>query len=61
MMKKGDGYLEHVLSKSKTFGNPFQKDVWGPRSKRGVLSEWPDYAWKMPEPTKKSRKSSIYD
>jgi len=27
-MKKGKGYPEHVLSKSKTFGNPFQKDVW---------------------------------
>jgi len=61
MMKKGDGYLEHVLSKSKTFGNPFNKDVMGIRSERGVLNEWPDYAWKMPEPAKKSRKSTLYD
>ena len=60
-MKKGDGYLEHVLSKSKTFGNPFEKEVMGIRSERGVLNEWPDYAWKMPEPVKKSRKSTIYD
>ena len=60
-MKKGDGYLEHVLSKSKTFGNPFEKEVMGIRSERGVLNEWPDYAWKMPEPEKKSRKSTLYD
>jgi len=53
-MKKGKGYLEHVLSKSKTFGNPFKKEVMGIRSERGVLNEWPDYAWKMPEPEKKS-------
>jgi len=61
MMKKGDGYLEHVLSKSKTFGNPFKKDVWGPRNDRAVLGEWPDNTWKMPEPVKKSRKSTMYD
>jgi len=60
-MKKGDGYLEHVLSKSKTFGNPFEKEVMGIRSERGILNEWPDYAWKMPEPEKKSRKSTLYD
>ena len=61
MMKKGKGYPEHVLSKSKTFGNPFQKDVLGFRSERAVLNEWEDYSWKMPEPEKKSRKSTMFD
>ena len=61
MMKKGKGCPEHVLSKSKTFGNPFKKDVLGLRSERAVLNEWEDYSWKMPEPEKKSRKSTLYD
>tara|TARA_R100001480_G_scaffold150893_1_gene151870 strand:+ start:273 stop:446 length:174 start_codon:yes stop_codon:yes gene_type:complete len=52
---------DHYLSKNKTFGNPFKKEVMGIRSERGVLNEWPDYAWKMPDPVKKSRKSTMYD
>jgi hypothetical protein len=58
MMKK---IKDHYLSKNKTFGNPFEKEVMGIRSERGVLNEWPDYAWKMPDPVKKSRKSTLYD
>jgi len=61
MMKKGKGYLEHVMSKSKTYGNSFQNEVMGVLSERSVLNEWDDYAWKMPEPEKKSRKSTLYD
>jgi len=60
MMKKGKGYPEHVVNKSKTYGNSFATDVVGPRSRRAVLNEWPDYAWKMPEPAKKSRKSTLF-
>jgi len=60
MMKKGKGYPEHVVNKSKTYGNPFAENVVGVRSERGVLNEWPDYAWKMPEPAKKSRKSTLH-
>jgi hypothetical protein len=64
MMKKGKGYLEHVLSKSKTYGNAFEtydKDVIGPRSLRGVLNEWSDDAWRIPEPEKNSRNSTMFD
>ena len=60
MMKKGKGYPEHVVNKNKTYGNSFTEDVWGIRSERAVLNEWPDYAWKMPEPAKKSRKSTLF-
>ena len=49
MMKKGKGYPEHVVNKSKTYGNSFAADVVGPRSRRAVLNEWPDYAWNGPE------------
>ena len=59
-MTKGKGYPEHVLSKSKTYGDAYDKDIVGLRSERAVLNEWPDYAWKMPEPEKKSRKSTLF-
>ena len=56
MMTKGKGYPEHVKNKSKTFGNPFKKDVWGPRSMRSALNEWDDSSYEMPKPKKGTRK-----
>ena len=58
MMTKGKGYPEHVKNKSKTFGNPFKKDVWGPRSMRSALNEWDDSSYEMPKPKKGTRKAN---
>ena len=56
MMTKGKGYPDHVKNTSKTYGNPFKKDVWGPRSMRSALKEWDDSSYEMPPPRKKSVK-----
>lgn len=61
MMTKGKGYPEHVLSKSKTYGDAYNKDIVGLRSERAVLNEWPADSWKMPEPIKKVNKNTLFD
>ena len=56
MMKKGKGYPEHVKNTSKGFGDPFNQDVWGPRSMRSALNEWDKESYEMPNPKKSTRK-----
>jgi|TARA_R100000093_G_C1921379_1_gene65759 hypothetical protein len=58
MMKKGKGYPEHVKDTSKTFGNPFKKDVWGPRSMRSALNEWDGSSYEMPKPLKNTKRAT---
>ena len=61
MMQKGKGYPDHVKDTDKSFGDPFQKDVWGPRSMRSSLGKFEDSSYEMPNPKKSTRKSSLYD
>ena len=62
MMQKGKGYPDHVKDTDKSFGDPFKEPVvWGPRSMRSSLDKFDEFSYKMPEPKKSSRKSSIYD
>ena len=60
-MKKGKGYNEHVKNTDKTFGDPFKEPaVWGPRSMRSSLDKFDESSYKMPDPEKKTRKSTMY-
>lgn len=60
MMKKGKGYSEHVKNTGKDFGDPIKEEVSGLRSMRSALNEWDKDSYEMPNPEKKSRKSTIY-
>ena len=55
-MTKGKGYPDHVKDTSKTYGDPFKKDVWGGRSMRSALNEWDGSSYEMPKPTKGKEK-----
>ena len=59
-MKKGKGYPEHVKNTGKDFGDPIKAEVAGGRSMRSVLNEWDKDSYEMPNPEKKSRKSTIH-
>jgi hypothetical protein len=60
MMKKGKGYPEHEKNTDKTFGDPFKEPaVWGPRSMRSSLDKFDTSSYVMPDPEKKSRKSTL--
>jgi len=62
MMQKGKGYPDHVKDTDKSFGDPFKEPaVWGPRSMRSSLDKFEESSFKMPDPKKRSRKSSMYD
>jgi len=56
MMTKGKGYPDHVKDTSKTYGDPFKKDVWGTRSMRSALNEFDDFSYEMPKPKKGTKK-----
>ena len=61
-MQKGKGYPDHVKDTDKSFGDPFKEPaVWGPRSMRSSLDKFEDSSFKMPDPKKSTRKSSMYD
>jgi hypothetical protein len=62
MMMKGKGYPEHVKDTDKSFGDPFKEPaVWGPKSMRSSLGKFDDSSYKMPDPKKSTRKSSLYN
>ena len=58
MMKKGKGYPDHVKNTSKTYGDPYKKDVWGGRSMRSALNEWDDFSYEMPKPLKSTKRAT---